>query len=130
MLWASRKASVLNHLQQAWAKMNSLYAQYLTERTDDKIIEQEEGYVTYRYLSAQEVYIIDIFVLPKLRKNGIATNLADAVCKIAKNKGCKELIGTINPSAKGANESILTLIAYGMTMNSCADNIIVFKKEI
>lgn len=108
----------------------SLYADYLTERTDDHIIECESGFVTYRYLNAEQVYIMDIYTKPKHRKRGAASDLANLVCNEARVKGCKELVGTVNPSCRGANESILTLIAYGMKVSSSSDNIIFFKKEL
>ena len=110
--------------------MKSLYAQYLTERTDDKIIEIESGFITYRYLNNDQVYIIDLFILPQYRKAGWASTLGDRVCEEAKEKGCKEVLGTVNLSTKGANASILTLIAYGMVVSSCSDNIIIFKKGL
>ncbi len=110
--------------------MASLYAQYVNERTNDSIVESPEGFITYRYLGADQVYIVDLFVLPEFRKQGIARKLADMVCKEAKDKGCKELLGTVNPSCKGSNESILTLLAYGMSVNSSSNNVIVFKKGL
>lgn len=110
--------------------MASLYAQYLNERTDDKIIELDEGFATYRYLNNDQVYIIDLFVLPEFRKKGMASRLADMICAEARTKGCKELIGTVNPSCKGTNASIMTLIAYGMRADSSSNNVIVFRKGI
>lgn len=110
--------------------MMSIYAEYLAERTDDKIIERVEGFITYRYLNKDQVYIIDLYVVPCFRKQGIASKLANIVCEEAKKAGCKEMLGTVNPSCKGANESILTLIAYGMQVSSSTNNIIVFKKGL
>ncbi len=108
----------------------SLYARYLDERTDDKIIENEFGFITYRKMNSIQMYIVDLYILPEMRCKGLASKLADQVEVIAKGLGCTEIIGTVNPSCYGAKESILTLIAYGMDVYSSTDNIIYFKKGI
>ncbi len=108
----------------------SLYADYLLERTDDKIIELDNGFATYRYLNNDQVYIIDIYVKPNVRKIGMASELADLICTEAKSRGCKELIGTVNLTCKGIENSIKILLAYGMTPSSAYDNTIFFKKEL
>lgn len=110
--------------------MLSLYAQYLIERTDDRILEIEEGFITWRQISPETFYIIDIYIKPQFRECGIASNLADQVCRFAKAAGAKEVIGTVVPSLKGATESIQTLVAYGMRVSSSTENLIVFKKEL
>ena len=108
----------------------SLYADYLRERTDDEILETENGFATYRILNESQVYIMDIYVIPKERLFGIARKLGDEICERAKNIGCTELIGTVNPSCYGANESIKTLLAYGMDVYASNENVIYFKKRI
>lgn len=111
--------------------MMSLYAKYLTERTDDLIIEMEDGFATYRYmLDDKAVYIIDIYTVPKKRKGGIATFLADAVVKEAKDRGCVTLLGSVVPSTKGSTDSIKVLIAYGMKLASAGNDCIFFRKDI
>jgi predicted GNAT family acetyltransferase len=110
--------------------MMSLHAQYLTERTDDLIIECEHGFVTYRYLNEAQVYIIDIYVTPEKRKSGLASELADQVAAEAKGKGRKELLGTVVPSTKNSTISLKVLLGYGMTLQSASNDLIVFKKEI
>lgn len=110
----------------------SLYAQYLTERTEDHILEDKFGFATYRFLNENQVYIIDLYVVPNFRNRNIAANYADQICKIAKETHpcMNTLIGTVNPSAKGATESVKVLLAYGMVVDSSSNNVIVFRKEI
>lgn len=110
--------------------MDSLYAKYIKERTDDEILENEYGFATYRFLNENQCYIVDIFVVESMRKKGVASAMADHIADLAKEKGCTALLGTVNPSCKGATESIQTLIAFGMTVSSSTDNIIIFKKGI
>ena len=112
----------------------SLYSQYLTERTNDEIIETGGGFATFRFITNEhgdkDVYIIDIFVVPEHRRKGLAAALADQVVACAKERGCKRVIGTVVPSTKGSTASINVLIGYGMTLHSAANDLIVFFKDI
>lgn len=111
--------------------MTSLYAKYITERTNDHVIENEYGFVTYRFINDnQTVYIIDIYVVPAYRNKKIASDLADLVVLEAKEKGCSQLIGTVVPSAKNSTISVKVLLGYGMSLNSAANDVVVFGKEI
>jgi predicted GNAT family acetyltransferase len=108
----------------------SLYAEYLKEKTNDEIIESEDAFATYRFLNEKQVYIVDVYVKPHLRKQGIAFKMAEKIIEIAKAKGCTEGIGTVIPSNKGSTESVKFLLACGMTILSASENMIVLRKEI
>jgi GNAT superfamily N-acetyltransferase len=108
----------------------SLYSDYLRERTSDFIHEDERGFATYRYLNDKQVYIVDIYVRPDFRKNGVASEFANRIAAEAKAKGCIEMLGTVNPSTNGSTESLLVLVAYGMMLHSSTNNVIVMKKDI
>lgn len=110
---------------------NSLYAQYITERTNDKIIELPQGFATYRYYpQTKSCYIIDIYVKPEHRNSHIASEMANMIASEAKNEGYTSLIGTVAPSAKNSTASLQVLISYGMKLDSCERDVIVFKKDI
>lgn len=110
---------------------SSHYANYLSERTTDFIMEDSNGFVTYRFLNdGKSVYIIDIYVIPDMRKQGLASDFADIVVSMAKARGCEEVLGTVVPSSKGSNESLRVLLAYGMELKSSAHDIIIFRKGI
>jgi GNAT superfamily N-acetyltransferase len=109
----------------------SLYAKYLTERTNDRILETGHGFATYRIIGDQRaVYIIDLFVESDFRKAGTASQMADEIAKIAKKEGCIKMLGTVAPSAKGSTSSVKVLLAYGMRLVSSGNDFIVFEKEI
>lgn len=73
---------------------------------------------------------MDIYVEHEFRKLGIAAGMADAIADEAKKKGCKEMIGTVVPNAKGSTSSLRVLISYGMHLLKASDNLIVVKKDI
>lgn len=108
----------------------SLYAEYLKERTNDQIVEDERGFATWRYLNDVQVYIVDIYVRPDFRKKGVAASFADHIVFEAKNRGCKTLIGTVVPSLRGSSSSLKVLLAYGMTPLSASNDLIFMSKEI
>lgn len=109
----------------------SLYSRYLQERTEDHIVETEQGFASYRIVNeGKSAYIIDIYVVPETRKAGVASTLADTIAGLAKSKGCTELLGSVVPSAKGSTSSLKVLLGYGMTLKSSSNDFIVFSKEI
>ncbi len=109
----------------------SLYADYLRERTCDHILEDVSGFATYRYLENKKtVYIVDIFVVPEMRKMGVGKRMADLIALEARGKGCTEMIGTVAPSTRGSTASLRTLLAYGMTLHQAAQDAIIMRKDI
>lgn len=110
-----------------------MYGDYIKERLGHGIIERDEGFATYEFIDSHGVkcvYIRDIYVRPDFRRTSIASDMADAVVTIAIEAGCKRLIGTVVPSAKGSTNSLKVLLGYGMSLHSCGNDLIVFKKEI
>lgn len=108
----------------------SLYADYLKERTRDSIIETDQGFATYRYTDEKTVYIVDIYVKPKARRLGVASQLADKIASEAKQRGCTKVLGSVVPSANGSTVSLRVLLGYGMRLDSCANDFIIFSKEL
>jgi GNAT superfamily N-acetyltransferase len=74
--------------------MMSLYADFLKEYSDIEILEKEYGFATYS-ISGEECYIRDVYVIPVMRNKNYASLLADEITKIAKDKGCKYLTGSV-----------------------------------
>jgi GNAT superfamily N-acetyltransferase len=112
-----------------WGEM-SLYGKYINERQGDGIIECDEGFATFRYIDAETVYIVDIYVVPEARKYGHAAKLADTIAKVSKEKGCKYMLGTVNASLKSSTTSLKVLLAYGMSLHQVQGDAIILRKEI
>lgn len=109
--------------------MESLYAKYIKEREQKEIVENEFGFATYKVFG-NAVYIEDIYVVPEMRKAGMAKTLADQACFYAKEKGAKKVFGSVDVSLSSANESIKVLMAYGMSAHSTSGNLVYFSKDI
>lgn len=110
---------------------NSMYSEYIKERTNDKIIETPEGFATYRYLeNTKSVYILDIYVKPESRKSHIASEIANKIASEAKKQGYTSMLGSVVPSNKGSTASLKVLLGYGMSLDSSTNDLILFKKEL
>jgi hypothetical protein len=114
--------------------MKSLYAEYLEEKTNDQIIETDEGFITYRII-ADSIYIIDIYIKPEFRNKHNATKLAQMVIdkyvtKVNEQRAITKLIGSVIPSSKNSTESMKVLLAYGMTLKNASQDFIVFEKDL
>lgn len=92
-------------------------------------MEVDGGFCVYE-LHPEHCYIEDIFVSKEFRRKGLATVLANEVTELAKNHGCKRLFGSVVPSAKGAQESLLTLLSYGFRIHEARPDLVFFVKEI
>lgn len=107
----------------------SLYAQYMKERVDCYIEENEKGFASYKFFD-DACYIEDIFVLPEFRKTNVASEIADNITKVAKEKGCNWLLGSVVPSSNGSTTSMKVLLAYGFQLLSAKENFIWFRKRL
>ena len=109
----------------------SLYGDYIKEHRNDEIIENDDGFATYRYLNnGKSVYILDIYTKPSNRKSHIAASFADQIVAIAKEKGATELFGTVQPAANNSHISMLVLLAYGLKPSGMINDSVIFRKDI
>ena len=108
----------------------SLYSNYLKEKTDISIVEDDKGFATYRFTDDGAVYIIDIYVLPDFRFAGVASEMADKIAAIGKEKGLSTMYGSINLKTKQSTESLKALLAYGFCLHSTATDFLLLSKEI
>lgn len=108
----------------------SNFAEYLLERTNREIIEDDRGFATYYYADDLGCHIEDIYVRPDFRNSGVAKEYADKITDRAKERGCKFLYGSIVFPGHGKTASAKVLLAYGFKLHSATNNFILFKKEI
>lgn len=110
--------------------MSSLYAQYIKEREEKDIIESDEGFATYKIFDNGECYLQDIYVIPAMRKSGLATEMADKVVAIAKEKGCHTLIGSVCLDTNNTTRNMKVFLAYGMQIHKVIGSLIFLTKKI
>lgn len=108
----------------------SLYAEFIKEREDKEIVETENGFATYKLFDNGECYLQDIYVQPAHRKSGLATSLADTVCEIARDHGCKKLVGSVCVDDHSATRNMKVFLAYGMQIYKIVGSLILLEKDI
>lgn len=106
-----------------------LLANYIKEREGYDSLITDEGFALYKIMGP-ECYIKDIYVHPDYRNKGIASELADQITHIAKQNGCKNLIGSVSTDCGNPTMSTKVLLAYGFTITVAIHGGILFKKGI
>ena len=107
----------------------SLYADYVAEREGLLVLETEHGFATYK-ITGDVLYIQDIYIVPEMRDQDIAQKFSEFICKIAKEKGCKKMLGSVDPSTNGAHKSLCALLKYGMKLHAVNNGLVYLVKEI
>lgn len=108
----------------------SLYAEYAKERLGRETFETEFAFATYCFPSADECYIVDLYIRPEFRRTGVGTDFGHAIAEIARSRGCKYLSGSVVPSANGSTESVKALLSFGYKIAKSEVNLIWFYKEL
>lgn len=107
----------------------SHYANYRRERENAIVVEDEFGFAA-AVEHGEYMYIDEIYVDPKNRRSNIAFNYADEITKIAKERGFKKLLGSVDPKAIGSTVSMKVLLAYGFKLLTVENELIYLCKEI
>jgi hypothetical protein len=107
-----------------------MYADYISERLGREILLYDGlGFGTFK-IEGDDCYIVDIFVEPGARQGNVATSIADDIKKIALERGCKTLTGSVDLKANNPHISMQALLGYRMKPVSALDHFIIFKKDI
>jgi ribosomal protein S18 acetylase RimI-like enzyme len=105
------------------------YGKYIQEREAFEIVENSKGFATFK-TEGEECYIRDIYVSPDHRKEAVASDMADKIAEIAKQRGCKFLTGSICPTTRNSTVGLAVLISYGFELHSAGNNFILMKKVL
>lgn len=109
--------------------MKSLYAQFVEEHRGFKILENQYGFATYN-IEGEACYIADIFVTSEKRRSGVARGLCFAIRAIAKEAGCKVIIGSVDPLGKTANDGLKLIMGMDMELTSIQNGLIFFALKL
>lgn len=110
--------------------MIDLYKQYLIEREDKHLVSLEGGFATYKQVDQNSVWLVDIFVVKELRRNGVATKLSEMVAEKAKELGCNTLIGSVDITANGVTQSMQAILSDGFKFSHGQGNMLFFTKAL
>lgn len=107
-----------------------MYADYLEELgVKHMYVHQDKGFAIYE-VSTTDCYMEELYVKPEFRGTKVATEIADAIVAIAKEKGCSRLLGSVLPNYRKATNNMKIFLHYGMKIESSSLNFILLSKEI
>ena len=109
--------------------MSSLYAKYKKERENKETLENDYGFCIYEE-TPLGIYIEDLYVLPEVRKSGIASNFANEVKEIAKSKGLTYLFTSADKKALGWETSVKAIESYGFKLIKQEGTVLWYRREI
>lgn len=109
--------------------IKSLYGKYIEEREQRDIIENDSGFASYSFVDNM-CYIIDVYVIPEKRISGMASNLCDQVCEIARRRGCGKIVTSVDPKTNGASGSMQVILKYGFKVFHTDGTLVWFEKEL
>jgi ribosomal protein S18 acetylase RimI-like enzyme len=107
-----------------------LYADYLQERENAHILENENGFCIYKYLSPTTAYLQDIYVKPEWRKTAIGKKMLEDVVKICKKSNISALLASTDISANNPEVSALAILKSGFKFHKLEENMIWYVMEI
>jgi hypothetical protein len=106
-----------------------MYAAYLEELGGKHLFRNDKGFIIYSFVE-NNCYVEEVYILPEHRGQKDFLLLYNGVVEIAKQKGCKKLLGSVVPSANGSTKSLNMLISYGAKLVSSSNNFILLEKEV
>lgn len=107
----------------------SLYAQYLKEREDCEVLENEFGFLAYRITPGHGCFIRDFFTVPEERGKGHGKALWAELQMLAQKHDCTDFVAQVDTRTKTANESLNIILAHGFRVVSAEENRIFLFKE-
>lgn len=110
--------------------MEAKYWAYIGEREGAKVVENDHGFATYKKVSQDTYYLMDIWVKPDYRKTNCGTKLMEQVILKAKEDGATRLMGSCCPSANGSTISLMAMLRRGFSLLNCEEDMIYLVKDI
>jgi GNAT superfamily N-acetyltransferase len=108
-----------------------MWAAYIKETLGKEMIQTDKGFATFFIVPGTSVcYIEDIYVLPEHRKSDITTEMENSVKKWAVERGCTELMGSVNLSISTPERSLQILLHRGYKLSQVTPSMIYLKKKL
>lgn len=95
----------------------TLYARYIGEREGSQIIENENGFITYK-INGEECFLVDMYVRMEVRRSGEGRKLLNELIKIAKGHECKFISANIYTVDHGATNTLKAALISGFELLS------------
>lgn len=108
----------------------SLFAIYVQETMGMDIIENDKGFITYKFMENDDCFVDHLFVHPGFRQGGEGTRLGLQLTALAKEAGCKRLVANVNCKFKYPTQALKAFFAFGFKIDRAVTDFICISKEI
>lgn len=108
---------------------NSFLAAYMKERTGADTYHDDDGFFTHRPEDSR-YRMLDFYVKPESRKQGISKKYLNMCKEIAKEKGYTKVLGSVCIDAINWETSIKIVYAIGFNYLNADKNMIYFEVEV
>lgn len=105
------------------------YAQYIKERENKEIIENESGFLTYKIFE-KECYLADMFIVPEKRGSSAVAYFIQELSDISIRAGCDHISANIRLNDKGATRTLRASLKLGFNLVSAENGTITICKEL
>jgi GNAT superfamily N-acetyltransferase len=107
----------------------SLYGQYVKEKEGRGIIEGKDYFLTYKF-EKEWCYIVDMYVAPKVRSEGLITKISLECEEIARKAGYTKMLGSVDITSNWAEPPAIGMMRHGYKFFKLVGNIIYFLKDL
>jgi GNAT superfamily N-acetyltransferase len=108
---------------------DTLYATYIKDRRGLEILENEFGFLTYKF-AGEECFIAEMCIDPRKRTAGHGRSLVSQLEEMAKAAGCKYVSANIDINSGGANTILLASLLCGYEVRASNGNALLVIKEL
>jgi GNAT superfamily N-acetyltransferase len=106
-----------------------LFRQYLLERENVHLLNEEWGFATYSF-GEDHVYLQDIYVVPEKRNTGLGVHLMNEVGKMAKERGCSLMLGSVDEKGNGSEDMKSIMKHLGFKEHTKLGSVVYYLREI
>ena len=106
-----------------------LYQEYLMERQGLSTIENEFGFVAFRF-SKEECYLGEIFISQSARRSRKGRALLQEVEICARKASCQFIAANVFSSDPNATSTLSAAFACGFKIRNCVGGVIVIEKKL
>lgn len=110
--------------------MSSMYKDYIEEQLANRFVyETDYGFMTYNKIE-DVLQLEEIYILPQMRRKGLASKFYDEAEKIGKELKCSYLKGSIIIGTNNAEQSMQCLLKNKFKLYYSNGIIIYLKRDI
>jgi GNAT superfamily N-acetyltransferase len=107
-----------------------MYFEYIKEKMGrDVYIYEDKGFATYE-IRDKELYVVDAYVKPEYRRQGVIRKMFEHGIQVAKENGCTHITCAVEPHLNNPEQSMTAFLHIGFKIFRSLEGWIILKKDI